>query len=598
MTTRRLLCLLICLITVATSCSGCFLRNLIGIESDSSSDGSAADNSSEVSDTSEENNTLPEFLELVTDGVAVDVVYPTVATSSEITLATKVVDLLKALGKAKAYADDESSKHDPDLVEIVIGYTAYPESRTAFEELGYGEGVIRIIGNKLIIIANSESAYSALSAKISVALRSGTDENNNIRISSDYSVSVVDNQLVSTIPVMDDLSLNDVKDGGDGSYVLTFKKGKTSSLDNYIKKLTDNGYEEYAGKTVDGNRYHTLINQDNVITAIYTSYNKEIKVIVEKLSDTSLPTKAADNNWTALNGVSTTITQIGLHSDSYSGEERYNGLSLVIRLADGSFIVIDGGHNNTQDVEKLYKVLEKQSEDRDIVIAAWIFTHDHGDHTGFFKKFCQSYASKVTVERFIYNFPSLSELGENATGLVGSNIIKYFKSSEIVKAHPGQEFYLRNAKIDMLFTNDVWDHNSQALKTQNEASLVFTVELEGKKLMILGDHYEDRGTLQKLYNEKTLKSDIMQVSHHGISNCGTNLYPMIAPEWVLWPLGDDLWINETENRYISEHPINAYMKTMDQNKVFMALDDIVILTIDNGNISSQVFETDAIYLAS
>ena len=73
---------------------------------------------------------------------------------------------------------------------------------------------------------------------------------------------------------------------------------------------------------------------------------------------------------------------------------------------------------------------------------------------------------------------------------------------------------------------------------------------------------------------------------------------MIAPEWVLWPLGDDLWINETENRYISEHPINAYMKTMDQNKVFMALDDIVILTIDNGNISSQVFETDAIYLAS
>ena len=102
MTTRRLLCLLICLITVATSCSGCFLRNLIGIESDSSSDGSAADNSSEVSDTSEENNTLPEFLDLVTDGVAVDVVYPTVATSSEITLATKVVDLLKALGKAKA----------------------------------------------------------------------------------------------------------------------------------------------------------------------------------------------------------------------------------------------------------------------------------------------------------------------------------------------------------------------------------------------------------------------------------------------------------------------------------------------------------------
>ena len=57
-------------------------------------------------------------------------------------------------------------------------------------------------------------------------------------------------------------------------------------------------------------------------------------------------------------------------------------------------------------------------------------------------------------------------------------------------------------------------------------------------------------------------------------------------------------LDEREDRYISEHPINAYMKTMDQNKVFMALDDIVILTIDNGNIASQVFETDAIYFAS
>ena len=593
MNIKKLFCLLLCLVLTLSIFIGC-VKQGDGV-SDGSNSSTEAPNASVESDSEPQK---PEFLELVTNGVAVDVVYPSKASAAEIKLATNIVELIKTLGKTTAEATDEAANHDPDRVEIVVGYTSYPESRTAFEELGYGEGVIRAIGNKLVIIANNDTAYTSLSAKISVALRSGADENNNIKIASDYSVSVADNAIVATIPVMDDLSLNDVKDGGDGSYVLTFKRGKTSSLESYIKKLTDNGYTEYTSKTVDGNRYHTLTNEENLITAIYTSYNREIKIIVEKLSGTSLPTKAEDNKWTAISGVSTTITQIGLHSDSYRGEEAYNGLSLVIRLADGSFIVIDGGHDSAQDSDKLYNVLKKQSEGRDIVITAWIFTHDHGDHTGFFKKFCQSYASKVTVERFIYNFPSLSELGANATGLVGSNISKYFKKSEVVKAHPGQEFYLRNAKIDILFTNDVWDHNAQALKTQNEASLVFTVELEGKKLMILGDHYEDRGTLQNLYNDETLKSDIMQVSHHGISNCGTNLYPIIAPEWALWPLGNDHWVNGSEDRYISEHSMNAYMKTMDQSKVFMALDNIVILTLDDGNITSQVHDSAEAYLNS
>ena len=597
MNIRKLLCFLICLVTVASACSGCFIRDLIGGEAKGSSDGSASDNSSEVSDTSGESDPLPEFLELVADGVAVDVVYPQVATSAEIALATKVVELLRTLGNTTAYADDEASTHDPSRVEIAIGYTAYPESRQAFDELGYGEGVIRIIGNKLIIIAYNDDTYSALSAKVSVALQNGTDESHNIKLPRDYSVSVSDNELVTSVPVLEALSLNDVKNAGDGSYVLTFKQGSVKVLEDYVASLEELGYERYASNTIDSNCYYTLVNGKNVLTAIFTAYNKEIKIIVELLSDTALPTRAEDNKWTAT-GVSSTITQIGLRSENYSGEAYYNGMSYVLRLADGSFIVIDGGHDNVKDADKLYDVLEKQAEGEPIVIAAWFFTHDHGDHTGFFNKFAKSYAQKVTVEGFVYNFPSPNELAENATGRVGSTISRYFKNSQVVKAHPGQKFYLRNSKITILFSNDVWNHNAQALKTQNEASLVFTVELEGKKLIVLGDYYEDRGTLRNLYSKDTLKSDIMQVSHHGISNCGTFLYPIIAPEWALWPLGVDHWISDSEDRYISEHSMNAYMKTMDEDKVFMALDDIVILTVDDGNITSCVFEDCSDYLAS
>ena len=98
-----------------------------------------------------------------------------------------------------------------------------------------------------------------------------------------------------------------------------------------------------------------------------TDYNDELRVIVEKRSGTSLPTRENENVWTPVDGISTTITQIGLLSENASGESRYNGLSFVIRLADGSFIVIDGGHDNGNDHDKLYKILEKQSEGRKIV---------------------------------------------------------------------------------------------------------------------------------------------------------------------------------------------------------------------------------------
>ena len=601
MNIKKLFCLILCLLITIPAFTGCgFVFEKLGEVL-----GDGSDSSSEVSDTSEGSNgdhetneTVESFLDIVKDGVAVDVIYPRVASANEIQLANNIVSTIKKLTNATAMATEESASYDPDRVEIVVGRTSYAESVAAYEALGYGEGVLCVSGKKIVIVAFTDETYSILSTKMTLALNNGKYENQNIKIAGDYFVSVADNALVATLPVMDSLSLNDVKDAGDGSYELTFKKGSINALEDYIETLEANGYKEYASNAIDNNRYYTYTNDETNVTVIYVAYNKEIKVLVDYASNSALPKKESENNWTALSGVSTTITQIGLYREDATGEAPYNGMSYAIRLADGSFMVVDGGHNHTEDVDRLYNVLKKQSPDPDnIVIAGWFFTHDHGDHTGFFKKFCQSYASKVTVEQFVYNFPAIGE-ASNGTGTAGGSIGRYFKSSEIVKAHPGQVFYLRNAKITILYSNDLWDHNSVELSTHNEASLVFTVELEGKKFIVLGDYYDDLALIRKLYSAATLKSDIMQVAHHGISNGSPMLYSTIAPEWVLWPLGDDHWLVDGEDRYISEHEMNAYMKTLDQDKVFMALDDIVILTLKDGNITSKVYDSCNAYLAS
>lgn len=591
MNTKKLFCLLLCLLLTLPIFAGCRL----GAGVDDGSD-SASEEQSSSEELGADTEIDPDFLQVVTEGISVDIIFPKPASSGILAFVNDLTDTLHRLGCTEVNAIDEIDTYDPARIEIVIGRTGYAESNSVFDSLCYGQGTICVSGNKLIIAAYDDDIYSTMAPKLALALKSGKDDQGNVKIARDYSITTSKNALVSSIPVLEGLPLNDVKDGGDNSYVLTFKNATAADLDGYLDILKQNGYEEYAKNTIEKNVYYTLINDDYVMTVMLTDYNDELKVIIEKRSGTTLPTRESDNVWTPVDGVTTTISQLGLYYEYEGKNDYFNGMSYVIRLADGSFILIDGGHDKPIDADRLYNVMRKQAPDPDnIVIAAWFFTHDHGDHTGFFTSFSERYASKVTVEQFVYNFPAVTDV-KDGTGKVGGNIRVYFRSSEVIKAHPGQQLFIRNAKINILYTNDLWEYKKQPLKTHNEASLVFTVELEGKKLMILGDYYDDRGILRNLYSSETLKSDIMQVSHHGISNCGTLLYPIIAPEWVLWPLGTD-YVEEYD-RVISEHPINAYMKSMDQDKVLMAKDDIVILTVKDGNITSQVFENDAEYLAS
>lgn len=552
------------------------------------------ENSAELSDSSAESSNdtaIEEFLDIVKDGVAVDIVYPADAYNYEIKAANSIATTIIGISGVTILPKEESIKHDPNKVEIVVGRTSYPESQKVFATLGYNEGIICVEGNKLIIVGHGEDIYTSLTTKVIITLNSGKDADKNIKLSKNYNISISDNELIAELPMSDTLTPAYTKDAGNGSYILAFKRAKDTDVSAYLGKLSANGYRKYTSNEIDSNLFYTYTNDENVVTVTYTDYNDEMKVIIESLKNTALvplESKGAGAK------VSSTITQIGLFHNETSP---VNGMSYAIRLEDGSFIVIDGGHEGQKDADLLYDVMKKQSPDPDnIVIAAWFFTHGHGDHTGFFQYFCKTYATKVTVECFVANLPSMSEVSDAFQSVTAGNLSKYFKEVPVIKAHPGQVFNLRNAKITMLYTNDFWEYDQATLSTSNEASLVFTVELEDTKFIVLGDYYDDRGVLRKLYTAETLKSDIMQVSHHGISNCGTLLYPVIAPEWALWPLGSD-YVEEYD-RVISEHQINAYLKTLDKNKVFMAEDNIVVLTLKNGNITSELFDTADAYLAS
>ncbi len=79
----------------------------------------------------------------------------------------------------------------------------------------------------------------------------------------------------------------------------------------------------------------------------------------------------------------------------------------------------------------------------------------------------------------------------------------------------------------------------------NNSSVVFKFYLNGVSILVLGDLGPEGGQL--LMNEHTpaeLKSDIVQMSHHGQYGVNRDVYAAINPQIALWPCPQWLWDND------------------------------------------------------
>ena len=76
----------------------------------------------------------------------------------------------------------------------------------------------------------------------------------------------------------------------------------------------------------------------------------------------------------------------------------------------------------------------------------------------------------------------------------------------------------------------------------NNAGIVYKLWVNGKSILFLGDMAEEGG--QRLLAENGaggLKSDIVQMAHHGQNGVGEDVYKAVNPEICLWPTPGWLW---------------------------------------------------------
>ncbi len=470
----------------------------------------------------------------------------------EVQLAQNVRErLIKLTGASVAISTDwlKSGDSAGDKYEILIGGTNRPETAEAKAGLGAADWCVKIIGKKIVICGWTETTTGmAVDSFLSLLEESVTQDSEGHK-----GISFIDfgemtgtySEWITDIPEYEGGEFSGCVDANFGQLEYYITGTTATEFIAYKAKLEASGYELYFENESAGNLYATYTRNSAMIHAYYVDSQNATRIITGRPDgEVSLPNVIEESYEKVTESA---ITQMTLDYASSNF-----GMCYVITLEDGSFIVFDGGGSDgNKDHIRLYNLLSKLNKrpDGKIVIAAWILTHEHWDHFMVFYNFCNTYGRQVTVEQYIANTPSkvvgynsynpntYIEDGYFATASAAAGGIK------LVKPHTGQVIKIRNAEVEVIFTQE--DLYPRKLYFYNDATMITRMKIAGQTIMWLGDTCDVASDIVCDMYGSYLKSDMVQVAHHGYNGATREFYTLIAPKFAFWPTSADEFARQT-----------------------------------------------------
>ena len=239
------------------------------------------------------------------------------------------------------------------------------------------------------------------------------------------------------------------------------------------------------------------------------------------------------------------------------------GLSFVLRLEDGRFIVFDGGWETRDYAERLMAVLKKQCVTEKITIAAWIMTHPHIDHYRCYISFSKKFENQYTVQRFIYNFFDADTKNGTVAGAEteGPHMARFFEAVEksgapVYRVHTGEIFEIGSARFEVLSSPD--DVMKNVVTNINTLSVVFKIHYMEQTILMTGDAMLPASHLSTRFGTY-LKSDILQVPHHMFDGGCIDCYRLIDPETILIPCEDEYVFSVFSTRQSGSKEPNLFL---------------------------------------
>ncbi len=322
-----------------------------------------------------------------------------------------------------------------------------------------------------------------------------------------------------------------------------------SEFNLYLAKMDELGYQKSFSNAIDSNLYAAY--RDSIGTNIYVYYTAAVgsktgtaRVIWDRSSNVSLE----DFNYTTDAKGQAEFYMFNMNSNAED--------TLLIRLADRSWIVIDGGVTgwSSTDPEKkfadaLYDFMASKSElaaGEKLVIAAWHLTHAHRDHCLAFGALLEKHHDKIELQRVLANVPDHSTIASDQISNypqfkdVMMKVNLYYPNVMYLKAHAGMEIQLADVSFTVLHTADdmadywsdnkdiytgtwkfAWDSGDKnTYRTEykvydfNNSSMLTMINVAGLKVLSLGDGFRADQTMVPYFSLETLTPHVLKLSHH------------------------------------------------------------------------------------
>lgn len=221
---------------------------------------------------------------------------------------------------------------------------------------------------------------------------------------------------------------------------------------------------------------------------------------------------------------------------SEQGERQMMGY--LLKTSTGKLIVIDGG--TVDDTNHLIEMINKKGKKVDY----WFITHAHDDHAGAFVQIVNNTNIEISHIYISLNEYDWYEKNEPVRADFTKLLIDTL-DKEKIKNNVEIPYLNEKIEIDGINIEILGIRNPEIVENPgNEQSMVIKFDTGNTTLLILGDT-GIKSSQKLLENQKEkLKSDIVQVAHHGQAGATEELYRTINPKICLWPTTKWLWDND------------------------------------------------------
>lgn len=249
----------------------------------------------------------------------------------------------------------------------------------------------------------------------------------------------------------------------------------------------------------------------------------------------------------------------------------------LIKTCHGKYILIDGGGaGSSANSGYLYNKLVEITGEKEPEIEAWFFSHMHDDHVTEFSLMAKNEKAKIKVNNVYFNFPSREFMKSSEDGqfayLYNGMQMAYdkhmgqgaFEKTNSKTAFEGDVFDIDGVKIEILMT--VTDAETES--NINDTSMIFRATIEGQTILFLGDAYFHEGDRLARKFGKDLKSDFVQMAHHGQNGVNRHVYEQVDPTACLWPT--PIWVYENPKGIYQTTEVRQWMTDLGVKYHFVA----------------------------